>query len=522
MSAAARGLGAGVVDAFYLPPWLAVGVETIVQRFGPAHDAMEYRLPEVTPAAIARWIVGLRRARAERLLARPAASILRPLERVAERFLDPGDHARQSAVDLLARSGRFTAPMIERALDDAFGPLIGAGLRRWVESELGAPEALDRPAKGTDGVERQAHGPEWILQIYAGNVPTVPVWPLYSALLLKSALLAKTSAQEPILAPLLARTIAEEDEALGECMAVVWWKGGSGDLDRAAIAPARAVLAFGGDAATASIARQAHHDARLVVHGPKVSVGYIGRHALTPAALPKLAEAAALDVALYDQQGCLSPHAYYVERGGPAAPVDFAVALARALDEATATLPRRKPSPAEAARVQMVRAQALFTAAAAAGVPGSAGAVAGGPSPLYAPARSTEWTVLTENGARFEPGPASRVVRVHSIGGPEEFEAAVGSDARYVEAVALQEDGPRRAQLAARFAAMGIPRVAPVGGLQRPSPLDTHGGRRRLLPFVTWTTVDGARGKRSRARGSASRSSKGGSRRASPSRRRSR
>lgn len=518
MSDATRAPGSGVVDAFYLPSRLAAGVETIVQRFGPAHDAMEYRLPEVTPAAIARWIDGLKRARAERLLPRPAATILRPLERVAERFLDARDPARGEAVERLSRSGRFTAAMVARSLDDAFEPLVRGGLKRWVESELGSAAALDGPAPGLDGVPRQAHGPEWMLQIYAGNVPTVPVWPLLSALLLKSALLAKTSAQEPILAPILARTIAEEDEDLGACLAVIWWKGGMGDLDRAAIGPAPAVLAFGGEIATGSIARLARPGARLVIHGPRLSVGYVGRHALTRAAIAGLAERAALDVALYDQQGCLSPHAYYVERSGALAPVDFAVALGRALDAASATLPRRRPTDAEAARVQMARAHALFTASASAGMPGSAG----GAPPLIASARSTEWTVLTENGARFEPGPAARVVRVHSIEGPEEFEAAVAPEARYVEAVALEEEGPRRAILAARFAALGVPRVTAIGGLQRPSPLDTHGGVRRLLPFVTWTTVDAAKAKRTRARASASRSSGGGSRRASPARRRSR
>lgn len=512
---------AGVVDAFYLPPWLAVGVETMVQRFGPPHDAMEYRLPDVTPAGITRWIDGLRRARAERLLPRSSGSILHSLERVADRFLDPRDATRQFAVETLVRSGRFTAPMVERSLDEAFDPLTRGGLKRWVDSELGSSSALDRPTPGPDGVGRQAHGPEWMFQVYAGNVPTVPVWPLVSALILKSALLAKTSSQEPLLAPLLARAIAEEDEDLGSCLAVVWWKGGSGDLDRAALADARAVLAFGGEAATASLARQARPDARLVLHGPKVSIGYIGRHALARAALPKLAERAALDVALYDQRGCLSPHAYYVERGGATAPVDFAVALGRALDAASTSLPRRRPTESEAASVQMARAQALFEAAAGAGVPGGAGAVTGAPA-LIAPARTTEWTVLTENGARFEPGPTHRVVRVHSIEGPEEFEGAIAPEARYVEAIALEEGGPRRAILAARFAALGIPRVAPLGGLQRPSPLATHGGVRRLLPFVTWTTIEGTRVKRPRSRGPASRSSGGGSRRGAPARRRSR
>ena len=48
---------------------------------------------------------------------------------------------------------------------------------------------------------------------------------------------------------------------------------------------------------------------------------------------------------------------------------------------------------------------------------------------------------------------------------------------------------PRRAALAARFAALGIPRIAEPGSLQRPSPLGTHGGVRPLCssPGPRWT-----------------------------------
>ena len=508
------------IDAFYLPAWLAVGMETTVQRFGPAHDSMELRLPVVSPNDLQRWIEALRQARAERLARRTTASILRSLDRVTTRFLDPRDPARRSAVAALEHAGRFSAPMIERALDDAFAPLARGGLRKWLVSELGSASALDRPST-VGGALRAAHGPEWMLQIYAGNVPTVSIWPLLIAPLLKSALLAKTSSQEPILAPLLARTIAEVDSEIGECLAVVWWKGGQAELDRVALTDAPAVLAFGGDVAMASVARQARPGAALVLHGPKLSIGYIGRHALTRAALPKLAERAALDVALYDQQGCLSPHAYYVERRGAVSPVDFAAALGHALESFAGTLPRREPTATEAAAIQMARAQGRFDAAT-----GSAGSAAN--ARVFASRGGTHWTVVCENGARFEPGPAHRSVRVHAIESPEEFERAIAPDARYVEALALEEAGPRRAALAAKFAGIGLPRIAAVGALQRPSPLSTHGGVRRLLPFVTWTTVEPAKPPAQRpiattaARPPVSRPSASGSRTRSGSRRRSR
>jgi len=496
--------------AFYLPLGLEEGLETIVQRFGPPHDAMDLHLPVVGPDDLLRWIQVLREAREENLARRPIAGIIRSLDSVSRRFLDPRDPARREAIDSLARAGRFTAPMLERALDDAFQPVTRGGITKWLSSELGSVEALDRPAPGPGGALRRAHGPEWMLQIYAGNVPTLPIWPIYSALLLKASLLAKTSAQEPLLGPLLARTIAEVDENLGACLAVVWWKGGSGHLDRTALALAPAVLAFGGEEAIASVSRQSQPDAVRVLHGPKVSVGYIERRSLTYAALRGLAARAALDVSLYDQQGCLSPHAFYVERRGEVSPAKFAEVLASALEARAHELPRGIVAAEDAASVQLFRAQARFEAAGIAamssgpaGMPpgfggmssGGSGAPSRGATRVLQSSGTTTWTVVLEDRARFEPGPAYRTVRVHAVDGPEDLARAVQSSARLIEAIGLEARGPERVRIAAAFTALGVPRVAPIGQLQRPSPLGTHGGVRRLGPFVTWSSVEGAAAK---------------------------
>ncbi|HYQ89413.1 MAG TPA: acyl-CoA reductase [Candidatus Binatia bacterium] len=469
----------GLFDAFYLPPGLAEEAETSVQRFGPAHDSVELRLVTVTPAAIGAWIDALWVARAERLARRPAAEIHRVLERVAQRFLDPGSAPRRSATAWLARIGQFSAPMIERALEDTFRPLVSGGVSRWVASEVGSVAALDAPTRDRKGILRRASGPEWMLQIYAGNVPGLPVWPFYSALAMKTALLAKTSSVEPVLAPLLARTIAEEDADLAACIAVVWWKGGLTELDRAALRDAPAVLAFGGENAIASIAREAHPEARVVLQGPKVSVAYVSSASLTRSGIGGLAARAAYDVALYDQQGCLSPHAIYVERGGEVGPAAFAAALGNALEDLRDGLPRRAPEAEHAARVQLYRAQAHFEEALE-----SRG------TRVLTSSQSTDWTLVYEDGARFEPTPAYRTVRVHAVSGAAEVAEALAPAAHYIEAIGVEAKGGERGKLAGTFAATGIPRITALGSLQRPALTGTHGGVHRLLPFLKWSTVE--------------------------------
>jgi hypothetical protein len=465
--------------AFYLPLGLEEGLETTVQRFGPAHEALDLHLPVVQNEDLLRWIEVLREARETNLAARPIQEILRSLDRVTRRFLDPKDPVRREAVESLAAFGRFTTAMLDRSIDDAFQPLARNGLNRWIAAELGSAQALDRPVEGAHGVLRRARGPDWMLQIYAGNVPTLPVWPVYSALVLKAALLGKTSAREPLFAPLLARTIAEVDEKLGACLAMVWWKGGTGGLDRTALCAAPAVLAFGGEEAIGSVARQTMPGASVVLHGPKVSVGYVERRALTFAGIRGMAARAAHDVSMYDQDGCLSPHAFYVERRGQVSPEKFGEALAAALEEASKDLPASVAEEEDAACVQLTRAQARFESAGIATVT----------RVLESPG-STSWTVIVDDRARFEPGPTRRTVRVHAVDGPEEVIRVLTPGARSIEALGLEARGPERVRLATLFADLGIPRIAPVGSLQNPVPWGTHGGVPRLSPFVTWTTVE--------------------------------
>jgi hypothetical protein len=470
---------AGPLQAWYLPHALEAGLATTTQRFGPPHDAVELTLPVVEPPDLARWIDALVAARRDALAARPIRSIVRPLERVARRFLDPGDAARRAAVDAVSRVGRFGAAEVARSLDDAFGPLAGAGIGRWLAAELGSASVLDRAAPVRTGPARRAHGPEWMLQIYAGNVPSIPIWPVFAALLLKAAVLAKTSSREPLLAPLVARAIAEEDSVLGRCVAVAWWKGGAADLDRIAIGGAPAILAFGADETVASIARAAAPRARVVLHGSRVSAACVARESLSPAGARDTARRAALDIVLYDQQGCLSPHAVYVERGGRVTPAEFAALLADELAAAASTAPPAR-GVEEEARVRLYRTQAEFEAAVGGGAPPRVLAPGGGPG----------WAVIQEIGARFLPGPAHRVVRLHEVGDLSEALAALRPHARRVEAIALEARGPRRPKLIAGAASLGVPRVGALGRLQQPSPLGAHGGVGFLAPFVSWTTVD--------------------------------
>jgi hypothetical protein len=75
-----------------------------------------------------------------------------------------------------------------------------------------------------------------------------------------------------------------------------------------------------------------------------------------------VARQAALDVARYDQQGCYSPHVFYVQQGGRVSPQDFAHHLASELAGLQHKLPRRVLSLEEAMQVGAWREAQEFAA----------------------------------------------------------------------------------------------------------------------------------------------------------------
>ena len=89
------------------------------------------------------------------------------------------------------------------------------------------------------------------------------------------------------------------------------------------------------------VRRQLPVSTRFLPYGHKLGFGMIGRAALNVQRAPATARLAAHDVVRYDQQGCYSPHVFYVERGGKVTPREFAQYLASELANLEKRFPRR-------------------------------------------------------------------------------------------------------------------------------------------------------------------------------------
>jgi hypothetical protein len=462
-----------MIDAFHLPA--LPGVPTTTRSYGEGEGAFELRIAQLRPGLLREQVRALGEARARGLERRPVAEIVAVIDRVAARLLDPADELRMTAERALPALTRYSPAMVRRVLDRMAADWRAEPLNELLRAEFGDPGVLDgfrADARGRGRVA--AYGPGLAAHVFSGNVPGVAVTSIIRSLLVKAATLGKTAAGEPLLPALFARGIAEEDAELGACLAVAYWPGDDEALTRAALESADAVVVYGGADAVAALRAQAPSSARILAYGPRLSFGIVARERLTADAAVDVARAAALDASTFDQQGCVSPHVFYVEEGGEVSPGAWAGLLAAEMAGVEHDLPRGPLGPEESSAIQQLRARAEFSDGAE----------------LHASGDGTAWTVVYEPDPAFEASCLNRVVRVKPVRDAAEVPALLAEYAHLLQTVGVAASPERGEEMAAAFGRLGASRVAPLGRMAWPPPWWHHDGHPPLRDLVRWCDLE--------------------------------
>ena len=416
----------------------------------------------------------------EWVLHRSTDAIISALAQTARNWLEPASLWCRRAVEQAPASTGFSPQMINEAVTLTFEALTEDAFETLLRREVG-----DR---------WQFYGPDLIAHFLAGNVPTPSINSICFGLLLKSANIVKLSVRDPVFPALFVESLREVDAELAGCVAVLDWRREEISLTQAALNYADAVIAYGDDETIAELRRLTRTDATFLGYGHKLSLALVGREAMTPLTLPALAEAAAFDASVYDQQGCLSPHAFYVEEGGELSPRAFAERLSDAMAAYAARVPRGQLTVEEAAQIAKLRDAYEFRAAADKRVaiwPGRAS-----PPPQENTLRRACWLVIYEEDPTFTVSCLNRVVFVKPIKHLESVPRFMRPFASNLSTVGIAPMNPAlsgmndRAQvLAEDWAKLGVARVCPIGQMQRPPLWWYHDGRPNLAELVRWADV---------------------------------
>ncbi len=391
---------------------------------------------------------------------RSTDAVIAALAQAAENWLDAKSPWRKRAVEQAPAATGFSEAMVSEAVDLTFGVITCESLGELLDQKphgsrarKGAPTKEAAPTKKE---ETPATGPGLIAHFLAGNVPMPGIASICRGLLLRSANLVKVSSRDPVFPALFVESLREVDAELAECVAVLDWRRGEVALTRAALESADAVIAYGDDETISALRGLVPPEVKFSGYGHGISFAMVMREAMTEENLPQLAQAAAFDVSVYDQQGCMSPHVFYVKEGGRLGPRKFAAALAGAMAAYQARVPRGKLSVEEAAQIAKLRGAYEFRAASDKSVG------------IWASEAGNDWLVIYEDEPMFTPSCLNRVVFVKPIQRLESVLPLVRRFASNLSTVGVATMNIRAVGFAAELAQLGVKRVCPIGQMQRP------------------------------------------------------
>ncbi|HUK55619.1 MAG TPA: acyl-CoA reductase [Nitrospiria bacterium] len=467
-------------DGFFLPPPIKISNFSALS-FGP----VQVRLPVLTATTLSDVVNQLLAAQDRYLLGQPTAALVEIIDAAVARWLKPDDPARKIAERVLPNITGLSPAMVRVGLTRMLEGYRKDALYRVLRQELGDDRILDefRPRIEDPTRLTRAVGPRVTSNILAGNIPGLGIADVISTLLTKSACLCKVSSHEPVSSVLFAQTLVQIEPRLANCLAMVAWSGGrpeSQSLEEVAIGRSELVVATGSDEAVADVrlaaARHQTVSGRFIGHGHRVSLGLIGREALDD--LKPVVQGAAVDVAMYDQQGCLSPHLFYVETGGNHFPRQFAKTLAEAMARLEKDLPRGTVDTPTSAQLHQIRSVAEIKQAD------------GEEVIVFGSETGTLWSVIYEADPTFLLSPLYRTVRVKPIDDLAHVPPLLEPWRPYLQATGLMVSESRRLPLAEALGRAGINRVCPIGRMQEPPVGWPQDGKRFIADRLRWVDLE--------------------------------
>ena len=475
-------MSSSVFKAGYLPGFPASDVAWHRLSLGAPSAPLEVDVPHLTPAQMTELSKRIRSASQTHLKSLQVSEIISVLDRATARLLDAQDPYRQQLERLLPQATGFDAEMVRLSLNHYFKTFRALQLQRFVAEDFANPKLLDEFQPRSKGGWSKAFGPDLLMHIWAGNVPALPLWSWVSGLLVKAGSIGKISSAEPIFASLYARLLVEVEPRWADCFAVVWWPSGQlaskPSTEECTLALADVVVAYGGNEALSALQARTPVTTRFLPHGHKLSFGLVSAAALSASKAPELARQAALDVARYDQQGCYSPHVFYVQRGGSVGPQEFAQQLAGALAALNHKFPHRVGSLEEAARVGAWREAHDFAA-----LQGAKHAVIGG---------HADWgcVVYADEAVPLAPGPLNRNVLVVAIDRLDELTALIAPQYHFLQTVGVAAAPEELLPVGDLLGQAGVTRICALGCMTAPEAGWHHDGRFSLLDLVRMVDIE--------------------------------
>lgn len=340
---------------------------------------------------------------------------------------------------------------------ELLGSFTLENLKQWLTLELGDAEALDRFIHYGD-ISSKAYAPKHLLHIVSGNTPHAAIQSLMRGLLLGSHNFVKLPSS-PL--PELARWIDQLPAKL-QSLIELHHKASDQLIDQA-----DAIIVIGSDQTIEKIRQRSLPHQRFISHGHKVSIAVIHDD------FERAAPLAAKDISLYNQRGCLSPHAIYVKETANGQAKKFAALLAESMQDFCQAYPPEPLNLSEAGSVRNLREVSRFTSANSDIIQ------------LWESSERLDWTIIYDENPTLRLSCLNRCVFVKPL--PDTLDlCSLGGEALHLSSIALHPFDLTEAESLCQLPAH---RICRLGQSQEPSLFWHHDELAPLASLVTWKDI---------------------------------
>lgn len=264
------------------------------------------------------------------------------LERLGQRVSLNDNAYLQEAFELSKRTSGLSDSILQYAYEMIPSFFLRENTTAVAANTVGI-ECLEGWVPLRDGVKVRAFGARAV-HIIAGNVPIVGVATVVRNALTRSDAIIKSPSNDPLTTAAIARTMIdmEPDHPLTKHLTVAYWKGGDVAFEEQLYHPKNIekIIAWGGFSSIKHISGYLQPGIDLITLDPKQSGTIIGAEAFVDEECMKsVAEKAALDVGMFNQEGCVNARVIYLVCGTDEQGLNIAKRFGKLLFEAVQALP---------------------------------------------------------------------------------------------------------------------------------------------------------------------------------------
>jgi hypothetical protein len=201
-----------------------------------------------------------------------------------------------------------------------------------------------------------------------------------------------------------------------------------------------------------------------IIYGPKYSYAIVDEQSLLQNS-EKIAQRIAIDVSMFDQYACSSPHTVFVESDNNEIIDDFAKKIAKSLDAVNRILiPKKETTPEKSLEILDIRTEYVIKG-------------------NVISSQGTEWTVISSDEKNLAKPTFSRVIHVRKL---DKEKLQEENSSRKIQTIAVVMEQKKRYEIIDKLTLLAGDRCPNVGNMSLfDSPWDGMFGMDRMVRWIT-------------------------------------